>query len=258
MVRDAREPELPDGLQAGVAVPAAGLGRRMGGRKKPFLELAGEPILLHALRPFLEHPWIRAVAVAVLPEDVDGTQDWLSAVDSRVRVVAGGASRSDSVAHAVEALPEGLDVILVHDGARPLVTRDTIRRCAAWAAAGTGAVAGCPATDTLKEVDETGRIVRTPDRDRIWHAQTPQAFPARVLRNALADEALRARATDDASLVEAAGTAVFMVTGSTDNMKVTRPGDLTTAELFLARRREAREYESRAPTIAAEAPESHG
>lgn len=212
----------------------------MGGRKKPFLELAGEPILLHALRPFLDHAWVQAVAVAVLPEDVETTRGWLSDVDRRIRVVAGGASRSDSVAHAVEALPDEVDVILVHDGARPLVTRDTIRRCAAWAAAGTGAVAGCPATDTLKEVDETGRIVRTPDRQRVWHAQTPQAFPARVLRDVLADEELRSRATDDASLVEAAGTAVFMVTGSTDNMKVTRPEDLPTAEVLLARRQAAR------------------
>ena len=237
-MRDTREPELPDDLLVGVAVPAAGQGRRMGGRKKPFLELAGEPILLHALRPFLAQPWVATVAVAVLPEDADATREWLVGVDERVQVVPGGATRSDSVAHAVEALPEEVDVILVHDGARPLVTPDTIRRCAAWAAAGTGAVAGWPATDTLKEVDETGRIVRTPDRERIWHAQTPQAFPARVLRDALADEALRSRATDDASLVEAAGTAVFMVPGSSDNMKVTRPGDLPTAELLLAGRRE--------------------
>lgn len=239
-MRDTRAPELPDDLRAGVAIPAAGQGRRMGGRRKPFLELDGEPLLLHALRPFLDHPWMVGVAVAVLPDDVEETRSWLSGVDRRIRVVAGGASRSDSVAHAVDALPAELDVILVHDAARPLVTGDAIRRCAAWAAAGTGAVAGCPATDTLKEVDEAGRIVRTPDRQRIWHAQTPQAFPARVLRDALSDEALRARATDDAALVEAAGTAVFMVTGSADNMKVTRPGDLPIAELLLARRRESR------------------
>lgn len=237
MASEAGEPALPEALVAGVAVPAAGLGRRMGGRKKPFLELDGEPILLHALRPFLAEPWIRTVAVAVLPEDVEDTRTWLEGVDGRIRVVAGGATRSDSVAYAVEVLPADVDVILVHDGARPLVTRDTIRRCTARAAAGTGAVAGVPATDTLKEVDGTGRIVRTPDRERVWHAQTPQAFPARVLREALADPALRARATDDASLVEAAGTAVHMVLASTDNLKVTRPGDLPAAELLLARRR---------------------
>lgn len=224
-------------LTVGVAIPAAGEGRRMGGARKPFLTLSGEPLLVHALRPFLATPDVVAVAVAVSPGDLDEARAWVEGLDPRIRVVAGGRTRSDSVAEAVVALPVPLDVILVHDAARPLVTTGAIRRCIEAAAAGEGAVAGWPATDTLKEVDASGRIVRTPERTRIWHAQTPQGFPAEILRSALSHPGLRAGATDDASLVEALGTSVRMVEGSPDNLKVTRPGDLPVAELLLALRR---------------------
>ena len=223
--------------RVGVAIPAAGEGRRMGGARKPFLTLAGEPLLVHALRPFLAASGVEAVVVAVSPGDVDEAREWVEALDPRIRVLAGGATRSDSVAQAVAALPEAMEVILVHDAARPLVTLGIVERCIRGAAAGEGAVAGWPATDTLKEVDGQGRILRTPDRSRIWHAQTPQGFPGPVLRAALADPVLRARATDDAALVEAAGTPVRMVEGAADNLKVTRPDDLPVAELLLARRR---------------------
>ena len=226
----------PPAIRVGVALPAAGQGRRMGGARKPFLLLAGEPLLTHALRPLLSDPRVVAVAVAVSADDVEEARSWVEPMDDRLVVVAGGATRSDSVAAAVAALPEALDVILVHDAARPLLTAPTVRRCIEAAAGGVGAVAGWPATDTLKEVDEAGRIVRTPERDRVWHAQTPQAFPAGVLREALLDPDARASATDDASLVEGSGLPVVMVEGAPDNLKVTRPEDLPVAELHLARR----------------------
>jgi 2-C-methyl-D-erythritol 4-phosphate cytidylyltransferase len=209
----------------------------MGGRKKPFLTLAGEPLLVHALRPFLALEQVRHVVVAVSEEDLEEARGWVPALDSRVTVVAGGTTRSDSVANAVQALPETVDLILVHDAARPLVSMGTVERCIEGASRGEGAVAGWPATDTLKEVDAQLRILRTPDRSGIWHAQTPQAFPATVLRRVLEDPDLRARATDDASLVEAAGIPVRMVHGEPDNLKVTRPEDLPVAEFLLARRR---------------------
>lgn len=208
----------------------------MGGARKPFLELAGEPLLVHALRPLLADPRVVSVAVAVAPDDVASAREWVEALDPRIVVVAGGATRSDSVAAAVESLPRELRVILVHDAARPLLTSGSVDRCVAAAAAGKGAVAGWPATDTLKEVDGEGCIVRTPDRSRLWHAQTPQGFPADVLRTALSDARARAQATDDAALVEAAGVPVVMVEGAPDNLKVTRPEDLPIAELLLARR----------------------
>ncbi|MBW3535383.1 MAG: 2-C-methyl-D-erythritol 4-phosphate cytidylyltransferase [Gemmatimonadetes bacterium] len=216
----------------GVVVPAAGAGRRMGGARKPFLELEGEPLLLRALRPFLAHPSVTAVRIALAPEDAADPPPWLTGLDGRIGLVEGGRTRTRSVAAALAALPDGVEIVLVHDAARPLVTRAVLDRCLTAASAGVGAVAGWPATDTLKEVDEDGRVVGTPDRRRIWHAQTPQAFPASLLRRAYAtldgDDA-----TDDATLVERVGGTVVMVEGSASNLKVTRPEDLPLAALLL-------------------------
>lgn len=226
--------------RVGIAVPAAGVGRRMGGVKKPWLELDGEPILAHALRPFLTDPRVAAVAVALAAEDAVDPPSWLAGMDARIRCVAGGASRAASVARAVEALPDDVEVILVHDAARPLVDAGSIDRCVRAAASGVGAVVGLPAIDTFKEVAggaEGPLIVGTPDRSRMWHAQTPQGFPAAVLRQAVAREDLFDAATDDASLVEAIGGRVIMVEGHPRNLKVTRPEDLPLATFHLAQAR---------------------
>jgi 2-C-methyl-D-erythritol 4-phosphate cytidylyltransferase len=210
----------------------------MGGVRKPFLELAGEPMLVHALRPFLADPRVVAVVVAVAPDDAEAPPAWLTELDARVLVVAGGSSRAESVANALAALPDGLDVVAVHDAARPLVPAAVVRACIDVAGGGEGAVAGCRAVDTIKEVDAEGRVVATPDRARLWHAQTPQAFPAEVARRAYAagPEAL-AGATDDAALAEAVGAVVRMVDAGPGNLKVTTPGDVRIAEAILATRR---------------------
>jgi 2-C-methyl-D-erythritol 4-phosphate cytidylyltransferase len=204
----------------------------MGGRRKPFLELRGEPALLHALRPFLAHPAVVAVRVALAPEDAADPPAWLRGLDPRVAVVAGGSTRSASVKAALDALGD-VDVVLVHDAARPLVTPAIVERCIDAAARGDGAVAGWPASDTLKEVDGERRVRATPDRTRIWHAQTPQAFPAELLRRAYAAWD-GGDAPDDATLVERVGGRVLMVEGSATNLKVTRPEDVAVAEALLA------------------------
>lgn len=217
-------------VTVGVAIPAAGEGRRMGGVRKPFLEIAGRPVLAHALAPFLAEARVARIAVA-LPADIAASPpEWLVALDPRIDVVAGGATRTASVAVAIDALGE-VDVIAVHDAARPFTTAGTLSRCIDVAASGRGAVAGSPATDTIKRVDEDGRIVDTPDRARLWSARTPQVFPADVLRRAYATAA---PATDDAALVEALGATVVMVDDGGGNMKVTRPGDVAVAEAILA------------------------
>ena len=212
----------------------------MGGARKVFLELAGQPILLRAIRPFLETPGVECVAIALPPDQATHPPAWLTGADPRVRVVAGGTTRGESVAAAVASLPPGVEVVLVHDGARPLVSRGLVRRCLRAAAAGRSVVAGVPAVDTLKEVDARGRVVRTPPRGRCWHAQTPQAFPRHLLELAFrrAREE-RFEGTDDASLVERLGGAVEMVEGSPRNLKVTCPEDLVVAERLLERMGEA-------------------
>ncbi|MDT8368740.1 MAG: 2-C-methyl-D-erythritol 4-phosphate cytidylyltransferase [Longimicrobiales bacterium] len=231
-------------LRVGVAVPAAGAGRRMGGVKKAWLELEGEPVLAHALRPFLRDERVVAIAVALAAEDAADPPAWIARSDERVRCVAGGATRAASVAAAVRALPDELDVILVHDAARPLVDAASIDRCVRAAAGGVGAVVGLPVVDTLKEVEETGagpRIVGTPDRSRLWHAQTPQGFPAAWMRRAIERSDLFESATDDASLIAAIGGEVVMVEGDARNLKVTRPEDVPLATFHLLRRSGASE-----------------
>lgn len=216
----------------GVVLPAAGSGRRMGGARKPYLELAGVPVLLHAIRPFLQHPRVTAVRVALPPEDASDPPSWLLEEDPRVEVVAGGETRAASVLAALESLPGGVEVVLVHDGARPLVDRDTIERCLAAITPEQGAVAALPVTDTLKEVSPARVVEGTPERRRFWAAQTPQGFPLPLLLAAYrrGTEGL----TDDASAVERDGGRVVVTEGSPANLKVTVPGDLELAEHWLS------------------------
>jgi 2-C-methyl-D-erythritol 4-phosphate cytidylyltransferase len=152
--------------------------------------------------------------------------------------VVGGASRSESVRNALAAVPDA-EVAVVHDAARPLVTAELVERCiAAIHAPGvTGAVAAAPVTDTIKEADGAGRVLRTLDRGTLWSIQTPQAFWAQPLRDALAvDAATLAAATDDAGLVEAAGGTIAIVEAPRENLKVTTPLDLHVAQLLLSAR----------------------
>ena len=221
----------------GVVVPAAGMARRMGGERKPFLNLAGEPVLLRSVRPFLAHPGVQAVVVALPADHVKQVPSWLIDLDDRMLIVEGGQSRRDSVWAGLQALPPDLDVVVVHDGARPLVSLDVVSRCIDVAAGGVGAVAGFAAVDTMKRVDEAGGVTATLERSSLWHAQTPQAFPgARIIeayRRAVAEDW---PATDDAALLEKSGGAVIMVESSPTNLKITHQEDLDVAESVLARR----------------------
>ena len=220
-----------------MAVPAAGSGTRMGGRRKPFLPLAGRPLLRHALAPFLAHPRVRSVVVALHPEDHRDPPVWLVKLDPRIRTVSGGATRVHSVSAAVDALSPEVSWVMVHDGARPLVTDTIVERCARAAQSGRAALAGWPVTDTIKEVGNRRRVRSTPERSRLWAAQTPQVFPRRELASACS-RALEARfpATDDAEIFARYAGAVDVVEGAPWNLKVTRPEDLAVAEALLRER----------------------
>lgn len=152
--------------------------------------------------------------------------------------VPGGASRSASVRAALAAVPEA-EVVVVHDAARPLLTRDLVERCLAALLEGDadGVIAAARVTDTIKEAGDRGRVVRTLDRSVLWAVQTPQVFRAETLRRALdVDDAALARATDDASLVESAGGSIAVVEAPRENLKVTTPEDLRLAEALLSLR----------------------
>jgi 2-C-methyl-D-erythritol 4-phosphate cytidylyltransferase len=145
--------------------------------------------------------------------------------------IAGGASRSESVRNALEAAPDA-SIVVIHDAARPLVSEELVRACIASVEAGAdGAVAAAPVTDTIKEADSDGNVIRTLDRSTLWSIQTPQAFRADVLRRALQGDV--ANATDDASLVEALGGEVRIVEAPARNFKITWPEDLERAESLL-------------------------
>jgi 2-C-methyl-D-erythritol 4-phosphate cytidylyltransferase len=209
-----------DQLIVGI-VPAAGRGERLGADgPKAFVVCAGRPLIewsLDVLRSVCDR-----VVVAVPPG--------FSYPDS----VEGGPVRSDSVRRALAAAPEAT-VAVVHDAARPLVTRELVERCIAALGDGTdGAVAASPVIDTIKQVDSDLRVTRTLDRSALWAIQTPQVFIADVLRRAL-DRSLDelSKATDDAALVEAAGGIVKIIEAPPSNFKVTTPADLERAALAL-------------------------
>ena len=218
----------------GVVVVAAGAGVRAGpGEPKQFRPILGVPMLLRALRPFTSHPEVLHVVVVLPPAYVERPPEWLAkARGARLRLVAGGAQRADSVRAGLAALPPDAAVILVHDAARPFVGRGTIDVVIARARGGVGAVPAVPVGDTLKEVADAGstRIARTVARDRMWRAQTPQGFPRPMLEEAYARSAAEPTATDDAEVCERAGFPVEVVTDSPHNVKITTTDDFRIAE----------------------------
>jgi 2-C-methyl-D-erythritol 4-phosphate cytidylyltransferase len=221
----------------GVVIVAGGSGTRTGSTElKQFRWVAGKPMLLHSVQRFQARPDV-AMVVCVLPRSAAGDPPpWLFQADlDRLLLSVGGRDRQESVANGLEDLPEEVEIVVVHDAARPLVTDATIDAVIRAARAGHGAIAGLPVVDTLKEVDTEGRIVRTVDRTRLWRAQTPQAFPRAMLERAH-EAARRDRvvATDEAGLCERLGIPVVVVPGSERAMKITEEGDFSRADAIAA------------------------
>lgn len=220
-------------------IPAAGMGRRMGASiNKQYLKLAGRPILAHTLALFENSPDIDRIIVISPQEEIPFCREQVVNRYGFRKVhdiVAGGAERQDSVRNGLGAVPgaSGDDIILVHDGVRPFLPAALLPDVIATAQQVGGCVVGVPVKDTVKEVSDH-RVVGTPMRERLWLAQTPQAFPFSVLRQAH-ERALAEsfRGTDDASLVERLGLPVAMVQGSYRNIKITTPEDLVLAHAFL-------------------------
>lgn len=226
-------------------MPAAGAGRRFGGAvPKQYLPLCGRRVIEHSLATLLEHPAIEGCVLALSAED-EWWADTAYASHAAVQRVAGGAERSDSVANALEALSEYADEhdwVLVHDAARPCLTRSDLDRLIAALGDGpAGALLAVPMHDTVKVADAASgdRVLRTIPREQLWRAYTPQAFPLGTLRRALARARDQGSAiTDDASAIEQLGLRPLLVAGRSDNLKITRPEDLPLAQFFLEQQRE--------------------
>jgi 2-C-methyl-D-erythritol 4-phosphate cytidylyltransferase len=220
-------------------IVAAGRGSRMGGgRAKQFREISGIPIIIHTLRRF-ERCETVAETTVVLPEAE--REEFLSLSEKHglrklARAVAGGETRALSVWNGLRSLVDvcDSDVVAVHDGVRPFVEPGEIDRVVREAEAAGAAILAAPAVETIKEA-EGGRVLRTHERSRLWHAQTPQCFRLLLLRRAY-EAALaegRADATDDSALVERLGVEVRVVEGGPHNFKVTTPRDFELAEILL-------------------------
>jgi 2-C-methyl-D-erythritol 4-phosphate cytidylyltransferase len=217
-------------------IVAAGRGERMGGVDKVFAELAGRPAVAWSLAAFKRCEEIDAVVVVAAPDQVARMRDLVEAWRfGMVRaVVAGGEHRQESVRAGLEVAGDA-SIVAIHDAARPLVTPEMIGRGVALARETGAVVSGVPSRDTVKEVAEgTTEIVRTPDRQRMWLAHTPQVFDRQLLLRAHASAGTQA--TDDAALVEAIGHPVMMYEGATWNLKITTAEDLAVAETLLRER----------------------
>ena len=216
-------------------IVAAGEGKRMGGMDKVLATLDGEPILLRATRPFQECQLIDQIVVVVSGDKeqkcrrlVTG-REWAKVTD----VCIGGQRRQDSVASGLQQLRD-YEWIVIHDGARPLLTIDLIER-GLEAAQETGvAAAAVPVTDTIKEVNGDGLVSRTPPRQNLMAVQTPQVFRFDLIQIAHRQDC--GDVTDDASLVENLGHRVKLYPGSYDNIKITTPADIILAEALLKKR----------------------
>ncbi len=223
-------------------VPAAGRGERLGpGEPKALREISGVPMLVYAVSALASARSIDLVVVAAPPRDVDSVAAMLSqqSFSDKVTVVAGGDTRQESVARALIALPLDVDVVLVHDAARPLAPVELVSAVVASVRAGNPAVVpGLAVTDTIKEVNDQGEVVATVDRNSLRAIQTPQGFDRELLQRAHAqlDES-QGIFTDDAGLIEAMGVPVKVIEGHVEAMKITRPFDLAIAETIIAKRR---------------------
>jgi 2-C-methyl-D-erythritol 4-phosphate cytidylyltransferase len=222
-------------------VAAAGIGARMkNDTPKPYLALAGKPILAHTLALFEKIKDIREVTLVVHPEELAYCQEKVISpygFKKVLRLVPGGKERQDSVYNALKALKneDELEIVLVHDGVRPFVTPEQVCRVINAARSHGAAVLGLPAQDTLKIVSAAGEIRQTLERKDVWQIQTPQAFQAPLLRRAFVEAYSRNfYGTDEASLVEALHQPVVVVPGSPLNLKITTPDDLALAEAILA------------------------
>ena len=220
-------------------IVAAGRGSRMGGgRAKQFREISGIPIIIHTLLRFEECAAVEETTV-VLPGAE--REEFLSLSERHglrklARAVEGGETRALSVWNGLRGLAgvADSDVVAVHDGVRPFVEPEEIDRVVREAERSGAAILAAPAVDTIKEA-EAGRVLRTHERSRLWHAQTPQCFRLGLLRRAY-ESALaegRADATDDSALVERLGAPVRIVEGGPHNFKVTSPRDFALAELIV-------------------------
>lgn len=217
-----------------MVIPAAGSSKRMRGflKRKPFILLGGKPIIGYVLDIFKKIDVVKEIILVVNKKDLKSAKRYFQA--DRIKIARGGETRKGSVYNGIRALRGNHGVILIHDGARPFVTRGLIMRSVKAAAKFGAAVAAVPVIPTIKRADKDGFVDKTLDRKSLWEIQTPQAFRRDLIIKAFRKfRRYRKEFTDDAMLVEKTGHKVKLITGSYRNIKITAPQDLTIAEALL-------------------------
>ncbi len=218
-------------------VVAAGSGSRMCGQNKITAKIGGVPVILRSVIPFLNAAEINEIIVVCRDSELEIIRDILSGFSAEskpIRFVLGGETRQESVSNGVNAAKDA-DYVIIHDGARPFVSPESIIAVCKDAVEYGAAALAVPLKDTVKEIDERGFVVSTPLRERLMSVQTPQVFAAGLYMKALkkAEEQNRSF-TDDCQLIENLGERVFLTTGDYSNIKITTPGDFELAEFLLS------------------------
>ncbi|MBH8552529.1 2-C-methyl-D-erythritol 4-phosphate cytidylyltransferase [Nostocaceae cyanobacterium CENA357] len=221
-------------------IPAAGIGKRMGSnRNKLLLEVRSQPIIAWTLKAAAAASTIQWIGIISQPSDWPDFKKILAdlKLTKPVELIIGGSTRQESVYNGLQALPAAAEQVLIHDGARCLVTPDLFNSCAQAIRQCPGLIAAVPVKDTIKVVNENGIIESTPDRQQLWAAQTPQGFNVKLLKQCHAEGIRQGwEVTDDAALFERCGIEVRIVEGEETNLKVTTPQDLAIAEFILSNR----------------------
>ena len=226
--------------EIGIVIPAAGQGKRMGaGCNKQFLALRGQPILAHTVRLFEESSYVSEIVIVGAESDLLVIKELVyhHKFDKVVAIIQGGTQRQDSVRAGVQALSPTIQRVVVHDGARPLLTLQAFHEFLGETEAFSAAIMGIQLKDTVKRVDISGKVLETLPRERLRAVQTPQIFDRGILEEAHQQAvSVGYYGTDDAALLEWMGYPVQIVEGSQENIKVTTPDDLWLAERILAQR----------------------
>lgn len=228
-------------MKAYAVILAGGSGRRMGlTENKIFLTLSGVPAIIRAIAPFTG--FCAGAVVVSRREDMDEMQGLIARYHLNrfvAAVVPGGDTRQGSVKNGLAALPDDADIVLIHDGARALVTDEVIRRAMESAEEKGSGIAAVKVTDTVKRADASGVVLETLNREELYAMQTPQAFRKEIILRAhkIAEEK-GVDATDDAALLELAGEPVYLSLGDKENLKLTTPEDIAFGEAILRMRRE--------------------
>lgn len=221
-------------------IPAAGSGKRMGAnRNKLLLQVRSKPLIAWTLLAAEAASSISWIGIVSQPPDWDDFKSIIADLKLKktIALIPGGSTRQESVYNGLQALPINAEQVLIHDGARCLVTPNLFDACSDAILHCSGLIAAIPVKDTIKVVDDNGIITSTPERKQLWAAQTPQGFDVNLLKHCHAEGVRQGwEVTDDAALFEKCGLEVRIVSGEETNLKITTPQDLAIAEFILSHR----------------------